>query len=211
MNRVVLPIHLVLFVIVIAVCSSCGDADKKQQRQVVATMIPYEQEDSLLLYCREHIHQDIELVLTGEFDGVNGLDVVTGRMVNKKGQIGVVFAFHTTTDTSMQQYYETDVLEGILSEAEVQPFSLATTGYDYLHYNTGAYFLGSGSGEIFTYLVDVPRKQIYSAHLVVNPDKEITLEISPNTNDMSLHSYFEMSFRRDYPELKIIESGKNPT
>ena len=65
--------------------------------------------------------------------------------------------------------------------------------------------MGSGGGEVFSYIVDFENKQVYYAHLVVEPGSSTSLFISENTQNKELINFFTLTFKKDHPTLKIVE------
>jgi hypothetical protein len=65
--------------------------------------------------------------------------------------------------------------------------------------------MGSGGGEVFSYIIDLENKQVYSAHLVVESQSATYLFISDNTQNKELINFFTLTFKKDYPGLTIVE------
>ena len=87
----------------------------------------------------------------------------------------------------------------------VDKIKFSSIDYDLVYYNSQGYFLGSGGGEVFSYIIDFENKQVYYAHLVVESPTETSLFISDNTQNKELVNFFTLTFNKDYPTLKIVK------
>jgi hypothetical protein len=65
--------------------------------------------------------------------------------------------------------------------------------------------MGSGGGEIYSYIIDLDNKEIYYTHFVNDIDFPSSLYISDNVKDISLRNFIISSFKKDYPNLKIVD------
>ena len=64
--------------------------------------------------------------------------------------------------------------------------------------------MGSGGGEVFSYIINFEDKQVYYAHLVTEPSNSMSLFISENTENREIINFFTLTFKKDYPDLKIV-------
>jgi hypothetical protein len=87
----------------------------------------------------------------------------------------------------------------------VDKIKFSSIDYDLVYYNSQGYFMGSGGGEVFSYIVDLENKQVYSAHLVVESQSSTYLFISDNTQIKELINFFTLTFKKDYPSLTIVD------
>ena len=130
--------------------------------------------------------------------------IAVGVEYENSEQWGIKFSFVEKSGDEFNLIYDTELLEGSLKESLVDKIKLASVDYDLLYYNSQGYFMGSGGGEVFSYLIDMEKKQVYYAHLVVESNSAIYLYISDNTENKELVNFFTLSFRKDYPGLQIV-------
>ena len=101
--------------------------------------------------------------------------------------------------------YETELLDGSFKESFVDKIKFSSIDYDLVYYNSQGYFMGSGGGEVFSYIVDFENKQVYYAHLVVESGSSTSLFISENTQNKELINFFTLTFKKDHPVLKLLK------
>jgi hypothetical protein len=87
----------------------------------------------------------------------------------------------------------------------VDKIKFSSFDYDLVYYNSQSYFLGSGGGEVFSYIIDFENKQVYYAHLIVESESSTSLFISENTSSKELINFFTLTFKKDYPGLKLVQ------
>lgn len=77
--------------------------------------------------------------------------------------------------------------------------------YELIYYNSQDYFLGSGGGEVYSYLINFNEGKTYFAHLVDEPGKSASLFLSENIDIIEVKNFFISNFKRDYPAVKLIQ------
>jgi hypothetical protein len=85
----------------------------------------------------------------------------------------------------------------------VRKEKLPSENYDMVYYNSLDYYLGSGGGEVFSYLVDFKNRQTYYAHLFTEQGRNISLFLSENATP-DIKNFFLNLFKKDYRNLKIV-------
>ncbi len=103
--------------------------------------------------------------------------------------------------------YTSGLLDGSFDGCIVDKIKFSEIPNELIYYNSKSYFMGSGGGEVFLHVVDLNKRKVYSAHLTTAARGPATLELSDNIDIPMLRTFFVSYFRRDYPSLKVIESG----
>ena len=75
-----------------------------------------------------------------------------------------------------------------------------------IYYNSRDFYTGSGGGDVFLYLINMGKKQIYYAHLIVNRTTGAALFLSDNIEDPMMKKFFISYFKKDYAGLRLIET-----
>jgi|CZKP01.1.fsa_nt_gi hypothetical protein len=174
---------------------------KKVAEQAPVTVKPFYNYDSLLSGVKSLLHADEGVVLLGNFKGDTTQQAVAVINVNKKEE-KISFNFIEIKDAKLEKIYETQPLIGSLKDCKFEKINLPGVGNDLIYYNSQIYFMGSNSGEVFSYLVDFKTQKTYYAHLVSEPRKPEYLYISKTDNPV-IGKYFIDNFRKDYPAFKI--------
>jgi hypothetical protein len=189
----------VLFFVLIFGLFSC--ADKKEKIPV----LDFENKAQLLEVIKKHYNKDTQIAISGMFDETGKRFILAGWEINNSDEWGIKFAFLEQSGDDFISKYETDVLDGSFKESLVDKIKFSSIDYDLVYFNSRGYFLGSGGGEVFSYIIDFENKQVYYAHLVVESENEISLFISDNTNNKELINFFTATFKKDYPGLKLVK------
>ena len=184
---------LLIFIFII----SCSDKHEK------IPVIEYGNKTQVLDVVKKHFNKDVDIAFGGMFDETGKQFIVTGREINNSDDWGIKFAFIEKSGDEFDLKYETDLLEGSFKECFVDKIKFASIDYDLVYFNSQGYFLGSGGGEVFSYIIDLENKQVYYAHLVIESETSTSLFISDNTKNKELLNFFTMTFKKDYPGLKM--------
>lgn len=191
---------LVLTIAFIALLMGCENILNKKNPQAFNDLTNPEQ---LLKFSKQKICEDVEKVVYDFFEIDSVRKIAAGVEIFTEEEWGIKFAFYKKIKDTVQLVYETKLLDGSMKESEFSAIKL-NKDYYYLYYNSGSYFLGSGGGEIMAYLIDLPERQVFYAHLFIIPNKPVSLFLSPNIKDEKLKDYFLKLFKNEYPDLKIV-------
>ncbi|HCY75749.1 MAG TPA: hypothetical protein DHV28_07490 [Ignavibacteriales bacterium] len=189
----ILFIPFVLFSII-----SCSE--KREQ----IPPLDFENKTQLLDVIKNHFNKDAQIALGGMFDETGKQFIAVGWEVNNSDEWGIKFAFLEKSGNEFKPEYETDLLDGSFKESLVDKIKFSSVDYDLVYYNSQGYFMGSGGGEVYSYIIDFENKQVYYAHLVVESENSTSLFISDNTKNKELINFFTLTFKKDHPELKIV-------
>lgn len=168
----------------------------------------------LFNYAKQKIADDIIDVEYGVFESDSTKGLIAGREFMSEKEWGIRFYYIKFVHSNPIKIYETPLLKGSLNESLLKRFKLADYNYELFYYDSQDYFLGSGGGEIFSYLIDLNTKEIFSAHFFTVADKPLSLYLSSNINRSEIRDFFTKNFQRDYPNLVIasrdfdFEKGK---
>jgi hypothetical protein len=188
---------LILFTI------SCSDKESK------IPVINYQNKAQLLEIVKKHYDQNVNVAFGGDFDGNGKNTIAIGEEIENRNEWGIKFAQLQMLDNEFKLKFETRLLQGSFKQSFVDKIKFASFENELVYFNSGNYFLGSGGGEIYSYIIDFAAKQVYYAHLVIEPSNVILLFISKNTENREIKNFFLLTFRKDYPNLRIVD--EDPT
>lgn len=117
---------------------------------------------------------------------------------------GIRFVLAELQDTLPVKVYTSPVMDGSLKESAVRAVRLPGYTYDLLFYNSGSYFLGSGGGEIYSYLADFEENTFSPGFLEVNAEGRVTLSMPSDIPEV-MREFFVKEFRLNYPSLTVEE------
>ena len=178
---------------------SCSDKEEK------IPVLDFENKVQVLDIVKKHYNKETQVAFGGLFDETGKQYIAAGYEINNSDEWGIKFEFLEKSGNKLNSKYETDLLDGSFKESFVDKIQFSSIDYDLVYYNSQGYFMGSGGGEVFSYIVDFENKQVYYAHLVVEPGSSTSLFISENTQNKELINFFTLTFKKDHPNLKIVE------
>lgn len=182
-----------LFVII-----SCSD------RQEKIPVVDFQNNAQLLEIVKKHFNQEAQVGFGGMFDETGKQFIAAGLEINNSNDWGIKFVFLEKTGDELKVIYETEILDGSFKESFINKIKFASLDYDLLYFNSQGYFMGSGGGEVFSYIIDLEEKQVYYAHLVVESETATSLFVSDNTINKELVNFFTVTLKKDYPNLIIV-------
>lgn len=122
--------------------------------------------------------------------------------VNTIAEWGIRFVLLKPVSDSIEVVYKSSVLEGSLSEAVLKSVRINNFNYDFLYYNSGAYFIGSGGGDVYLYMVDFNMQVIYQVYGEVTSNGSLVLHLSGNIPE-EIKDFFISELRAEYSSLII--------
>ncbi len=196
LNKSLLKSFQIIFLILILV--SCSDKTSK------VPVINYKDKTQLLEVVKKYYDPDVSVAFGGVFDESGKETIVVGREVENSEDWGIKFIQLQLVGNEFKVKYETDLLDGSFKQAFVDKIKFSSFDNELLYYNSQDYYLGSGGGEVYSYIIDFDAKQVYYAHLVIDPSSAVSLFISDNTENKEIRNFFLLNFKKDYPDLKLV-------
>ena len=172
--------------------------DKVQDTNAIKQEIDVEQIEKIL-------GREINFIERGKFVVDSLSEVVAGTEFSSDSLWGIRFTLLKNDGNSIKKVYQTNVLDGSFKEGLIDKLRLKGINYDLIYYDSRDYYMGSGGGEIFSYLIDFQTESVYKAHFFTVPDKPVSLFISSNTTDDNIRNFFISKYRKDYPELQLVK------
>jgi hypothetical protein len=187
--------------------SSCG---KKKKTANVNFVSKFKDPAFVLKETKDVLGPDTKFAKAGTFDKSAGIEAAGGTEVSVQDQWGIKFFFLKLEDDKLKTVFETNLLKGSFNGCLVNKIKFPQFNYELVYYNSQDYFLGSGGGEIFSYVINFNEKQVYYAHLVIEQGKPTSVFISDNTKQAELiREFFLANFKRDYPTFQIVDKDIN--
>jgi len=150
------------------------------------------------------IGNEVAFAYKGVYDNDTTTEIAAGFEINNSKDWGIKFNLLKYENDSLKTVFQSILLDGSFSESLVKKIELPSSNYDLIYYNSLDYFLGSGGGEVYSYIVDFNKTKIYYAHLIIEQSEAISLFLSENIDNAEVKNYFVKNFTNDYPSLKII-------
>jgi hypothetical protein len=187
-----------LLIIISVFLTSCG-SDEPEKVQV---QLNYDDPGVVLQEAQRVLGDNVRFAYKGFFLPDSGVQIAAGEEIENNDLWGIRFSLLRLNKGNLEKVYQSDILEGSLRDAMIKKIKFPDFDNELLYYNSKDYFLGSGGGEVFSYIVNFEQQQVYYAHLFSGAASGISLYLSENTGD-NLKNFFVSNFRRDFPELKL--------
>ncbi len=194
--------YSILIILITLFFASCG-----KKKSDLEEFTKFNDPAYVLKSAKDVLGNDTKFAKKGSFDDQSTIEIAAGTEVNNTDNWGIKFYLLKLKDGELTKSYETNLLNGSFNGCLVNKIKLGNYDYELIYYNSQNYFLGSGGGEIFSYIIDFSKKQNYYAHLVIGQNGPITLFFSKNTDDIpEIKNFFIALFKKDYPKLKLISN-----
>lgn len=164
------------------------------------------QNDSLVILnkAKKQFGNEVEFFVSGNFiDTVKEVFIFAKEIAQKEW--GIKFLSAINGSDSLIKLNETKLLDGSFKGGKVQKINLPNYKNNFVYYNSQEFFMGSGGGEIFAYLINFMNNEIYYAHFFMLPNKPASLFLSKNILDKNIKEFFINEYKNDFPSLKIVE------
>jgi len=188
-----------IFIVMLLLFISCSDKSEK------IPALNYEDKKQMLEIAKKFFDENTSHAFGGVFDESGKETIIAGIEKNDKSEWGIKFYQLRLNDNKLEVVFETNLLDGSFKESLVDKIKFPMRDYELIYYNSQGYFMGSGGGEVISYIIDFGKKEIYYAHLVADPVVPPSLFISKNTQDKYIREFFYTYFKKDYPKLRIVD------
>lgn len=189
----------IFFAFTLLILISCSDKNEK------IPALNYEDKKQMLEITKKFFDENTAKAFGGVFDESGRETIIAGIEKNDKSEWGIKFYQLRLVDNELEVIFETKLLDGSFKESLVDKIKFPMRDYELIYYNSQGYFMGSGGGEVISYIIDFGKKDIYYAHLVADPVTPPSLFISKNTQDKYIREFFYTYFKKDYPKIRIVD------
>ncbi len=191
-NKIIGIILLLLFLV------GCGKKEIKT--------VNYNDKRAIKNLAAQLIDKEIKFIASGNFSSERTKSIVAGTEVSGKNQWGISFTLIEKVDDEFKEVYNTGLLEGSFDKCIVDKMELSSFKGEMIYYNSRDFYLGTGGGDVFLYIINFSEKEIYYAHLIVQKSAGVLLYLSENIEDPMIRKFFIRYSKKDYSTLRIIKS-----
>jgi hypothetical protein len=157
---------------------------------------------------KEKLGDNVAVAQRGNFNADSLLEIAAGIEIENGGIWGIQFVLLEQRGEDLEEIFRSSLLEGSFEESTTEKIKFTANEYEMLYYSSEDYFLGSGGGEVFSYIVDFQQKEVYYAHLI-SEERGVSLFLSDNFRQEDVKNFFVTKFKRDYPNLTIVTEDIN--
>ncbi|MHC1739210.1 MAG: hypothetical protein AB9882_14480 [Ignavibacteriaceae bacterium] len=160
-------------------------------------------QDRLIEFVQKEIGPEVKYAYYGVFGSDTTRRIIAAEEISSAKEWGIKFHLYEVSKDTLIKVYETALLEGSLQESKVVKLELPGKKYNLIYYNSGSFFMGSGGGEVYNYVIDFAMRKVNYGHLVLTPKIAAGLFLSPE-NEKEASAFITSELKRDYPRLKIM-------
>ncbi len=164
----------------------------------------FENDQLIQKTAKDLVGENISFTSAGHFESDTLKSIVAGVEVTENNEWGIKFYLIGWVEGEFQIKYTTPLLNGSFVQCLVNKIKFSDFDTELIYYNSKNYFLGNANGDVYSHIVDLKRLKVYSAHLSVTGSR-VTLDLSQNIDHPMIKTFFTSYFRRDYPNLRLVE------
>ena len=203
LNKLFKFILIISFVIL---AYSCGE--KKTPPEKITTSVNFNNPEIVNQEAKNVLGENMKFAYKGTFDKDSVVEITAGTEIENKDEWGIKFYLLKLEEDKLKIVFQTSLLNGSFKESLTKKIKFPAFNYELLYYNSQDYFLGSGGGEVYSYIIDFNNKNTFYAHLFSEGEK-VSLFLSDNIDNPDIKNFFILNFKRDYPNLKIVQKDIN--
>ncbi|MCH7972624.1 MAG: hypothetical protein IH949_01820 [Bacteroidetes bacterium] len=196
-----------LFFISFFILNGCNKKAEKVDTSIL--LKKYNSQVFLLKKVQEVLGKDVYFAVKGNFDNKNNLEIAAVKEINKIDTAGIQFFLLGLKETDLSVISSTKILRGSLTKSFTNKIKFPFFNYELLYYNSNDYYLGSGGGEQFSYIINFKENETYYSHLVSVSKKLGRIYISKNIKRKEIKNFFLSNAKRDFPNIKVSATDIN--
>lgn len=197
-NKIIQSLTLLF---VFAFLFGCGKTEQKKAEE--EPVKNFNDPFVMLQESKKMMGNDTKMAYSGMFEDTTKDEIVAGIEIDTKDELGIKFALLKIIGNKLVKGFETSLLDGSITDGYVSKIKLPPNNYELLYYNSEDYYVGSGGGEVFSYIIDFKLGKVYYAHLIIEP-KETSLFLSHNIDNPEVKNFFIKNFKRDYSKFTLV-------
>ncbi len=152
------------------------------------------------------LEENIKFSSAGYFSSDSARSIVAGTESSGTNQFGISFSLIDFLDDELKVVYSTDILNGSFDKCIVDKMKFSSDKNEMIYYNSKDYYLGTGGGDVYLYIINFNSREVYIAHLIVERSAGVSLYLSENLNDPTMRQFLISYFKKDYHALRVIKS-----
>jgi hypothetical protein len=165
----------------------------------------FENEQLVLKTAKEVVGEKISFTTAGFFESDSVKSIIAGVEVTENNEWGINFYLISWMEGEFKIKYQTGLINGSFVQCLVNKIKFSDYDNELIYYNSKSYFLGNAGGDVYSHVIDLKKLKVYSAHLAIISEGRVSLDLSQNIDDPMIKNFFVSYFRRDYPNLRLVE------
>lgn len=167
--------------------------------------IDFDNKIQLIELSKKVLGDEVVTAFGGFFDNSPRKKIAVVIETDENIDWGIKFVLLEEAKGKLVSSFQSKVLSGSHKESFLDKIKFPSYDYELLYYNSQGYFMGTGGGEIYSHIVDFENQEIFYAHLVMEARKPVSLFLSPNILNKDVKNFFLQVFKKDYPNLRLVD------
>ena len=167
----------------------------------------FENEQLVLKTAKDIVGDNVSFNTAGYFETDTVKSIVAGVEISEKNDWGIKFYLISWMESEFKIKYETPLLNGSFVQCLVNKIKFSDYDTELIYYNSKNYFMGNANGDIYSYIINLKNLKVYSAHLSIITEGRVSLDLSQNIDNPMIKNFYISYFRRDYPNLRLVEKA----
>ena len=167
----------------------------------------FENEQLVLKTAKDLVGDNVSFSTAGHFESDTVKSIVAGVEISESNSWGIKFYLISWVDGEFRIKFTTGLLNGSFVQCLVNKIKFSDFDTELIYYNSKNYFLGNAIGDVYSHVIDLKKLKVYSAHLSVISEGRVSLDLSQNIDNPMIKNFFISYFRRDYPNLRLVEKA----
>lgn len=189
---------LFIFLLIIGGCNK-----EKEKINTKEELKKLESKEYLLQKVRDVLGNEVGFTVKGNFNNTGVFEVVAAKDINNSELSGIQFYLLQLNGSDLTITDSTRILEGSLKYSLTNKIKFPFFNFELIYYNSKDYYMGSGGGEQFSYIINFNDNEIYYAHLISVPKKVDTIFLSNNISKEQIKNFFLSIAKKDFPNINV--------
>lgn len=175
----------------------------KQKQDAPETAAPVQNVSAIDALLGAKLNASNFVKVQGHFLTMDGEEYAVLRDAKNGRDVGIIISICSVKQGTVTINYETPIVDGAVKHSIFQKVNVPGVTDTLLYYDSGDFFMGSGSGELYAYIIQPKEVSFLKAHLFIDGDTPPKVFIPDTPKTKVLRGYLFNKLRDQFPGLKF--------